>query len=163
MLGSFEMPTDADSSTGGASCINGADTAWVLLSFVLVASMYPGLALFEAGLLRAKNTVSVLVQVAGPATPSAHPRCRAAAARRDTQWGDGVALSHRGACLQVLVGLTTLSVLWDVIGYTLVYGPTRRGPCCHYTSRRSDFRGESRWTMAENDSTVLVQARPKPA
>ena len=61
----------------------------MLLCFVLVLSMYPGLALFEAGLLRAKNTVSILVQV--------------------------------------VVGLTTLSVLWDLVGFTLVYGPSQRG------------------------------------
>ena len=65
----------------GANCtggeINGADTCWVLLSFVLVLSMIPGLALFEAGLLRAKNTLSIMVQIlAGvcvPPTPRANP------------------------------------------------------------------------------------------
>jgi Amt family ammonium transporter len=81
--------TDAAGSGDGGSCVDGADTAWVLVSFVLVLVMYPGLALFEAGLLRAKNTLSIMMQVFG--------------------------------------GVTTLSVLWDVIGYSLVYGPTFHG------------------------------------
>ena len=80
---------DASSSLSGDSCINGADTAWLLLCFVLVLQMFAGLALFEASLLQAKNTVSVLVQV--------------------------------------LVGLIALSVLWDLVGFTLVYGPTQGG------------------------------------
>ena len=43
------------------------------------AAQVPGLALFEAGLLRAKNTLSIMVQI--------------------------------------LAGVTSLSVLWDVVGY----------------------------------------------
>ena len=42
--------------------INGADTAWILTSTVLVLFMtLPGLALFYAGLVRAKNILSVLM------------------------------------------------------------------------------------------------------
>src|SRR5258707_2924023 len=42
--------------------INGADTAWILTSTVLVLFMtLPGLALFYAGLVRAKNVLSVLM------------------------------------------------------------------------------------------------------
>src|SRR5262249_60416407 len=42
--------------------INGADTAWMLTSSVLVLFMtLPGLALFYAGLVRAKNILSVLM------------------------------------------------------------------------------------------------------
>ena len=42
--------------------INGADTAWMLTSTVLVLFMtLPGLALFYAGLVRAKNILSVLM------------------------------------------------------------------------------------------------------
>ena len=42
--------------------INGADTAWMLTSTVLVLFMtLPGLALFYAGLVRAKNVLSVLM------------------------------------------------------------------------------------------------------
>jgi Amt family ammonium transporter len=39
------------------------DISWVLISSVLVLGMMPGLAFFEAGLLRAKNTTSILIQV----------------------------------------------------------------------------------------------------
>ena len=46
-----------------ASCVSHADTAWVLVSTMLVLLMIPALGLFEAGLLRAKNTTSVLTQV----------------------------------------------------------------------------------------------------
>ena len=42
--------------------INGADTAWMLTASVLVLFMtLPGLALFYAGLVRAKNILSVLM------------------------------------------------------------------------------------------------------
>lgn len=39
------------------------DTAWVVVASVLVLGMLPGLALFEIGLLRSKNAVSVMLQV----------------------------------------------------------------------------------------------------
>ena len=43
--------------------LNGADTAWILTSTALVLFMtIPGLALFYAGLVRAKNVLSVLMQ-----------------------------------------------------------------------------------------------------
>ena len=43
--------------------MNGADTAWVLTSTALVLLMtLPGLALFYAGLVRVKNSLSVMVQ-----------------------------------------------------------------------------------------------------
>jgi len=43
--------------------LNGADTAWVLTSTVLVLFMtIPGLALFYGGLVRSKNVLSVLMQ-----------------------------------------------------------------------------------------------------
>ena len=46
--------------------INPADTAWMLTSTVLVLFMtLPGLALFYAGLVRAKNILSVLMQCVG--------------------------------------------------------------------------------------------------
>jgi Amt family ammonium transporter len=46
--------------------INAADTAWMLTSTVLVLFMtLPGLALFYAGLVRAKNILSVLMQCVG--------------------------------------------------------------------------------------------------
>ena len=44
--------------------LNAGDTAWILMSTVLVVLMIaPGLALFYGGLARAKNMLSVLVQV----------------------------------------------------------------------------------------------------
>eukprot|EP01090_Pellita_catalonica_P014177 TRINITY_DN354_c0_g1_i1.p1 TRINITY_DN354_c0_g1~~TRINITY_DN354_c0_g1_i1.p1 ORF type:complete len:484 (+),score=43.88 TRINITY_DN354_c0_g1_i1:35-1486(+) len=39
------------------------DTTWVLLSSILVLVMMPALAFFEAGLLNAKNTLSILSQI----------------------------------------------------------------------------------------------------
>ena len=43
--------------------MNGANTAWILTSTALVLFMtLPGLALFYAGLVRSKNTLSVLAQ-----------------------------------------------------------------------------------------------------
>jgi ammonium transporter, Amt family len=41
--------------------INGADTAWVLVSAALVMLMTPGLALFYGGLVRQKNVLSTLM------------------------------------------------------------------------------------------------------
>lgn len=40
-----------------------SDISWVLISTVLVLGMMPGLAFFEAGLLRAKNTTSIVIQI----------------------------------------------------------------------------------------------------
>lgn len=44
------------------SNLNGADTAWVLISTALVLLMIPGLAFFYAGMTRAKNVLNVLMQ-----------------------------------------------------------------------------------------------------
>jgi Amt family ammonium transporter len=52
-------------ASAGASAdeINGADTAWILISTALVLFMtIPGLSLFYAGLVRVKNVLSVLMQ-----------------------------------------------------------------------------------------------------
>ncbi|HBY97580.1 MAG TPA: ammonia channel protein, partial [Chloroflexi bacterium] len=43
------------------NAINGADTAWVLISAALVMLMTPGLALFYGGLVRQKNALSTLM------------------------------------------------------------------------------------------------------
>jgi len=51
----FKMPCE----------IQPGDTAWVLLSSVLVLGMMPALAFFEAGLLGHKNTTSIIAQVMG--------------------------------------------------------------------------------------------------
>eukprot|EP01116_Phalansterium_solitarium_P017502 TRINITY_DN4326_c0_g1_i1.p1 TRINITY_DN4326_c0_g1~~TRINITY_DN4326_c0_g1_i1.p1 ORF type:complete len:447 (+),score=128.85 TRINITY_DN4326_c0_g1_i1:115-1455(+) len=45
------------------SCVDPGDTTWVLVSTILVLGMMPGLAFFEAGLLRSKNTLSIITQV----------------------------------------------------------------------------------------------------
>ena len=44
-------------------CINAGDTGWVLLATILVLGMMPALAFFEAGLLRRKNTLSIITEV----------------------------------------------------------------------------------------------------
>lgn len=69
--------------------ISPADTSWVLISTGLVLLMVPALGFFEAGLLRSKNSLSVL--------------------------------------MQTFSGLLILSVLWFVIGFTLVYAPSQWG------------------------------------
>lgn len=56
-------PTWAQSVTGQPAAINGADTAWVLLSSALVLAMLvPGLALFYGGLVRSKNVLGTIMQ-----------------------------------------------------------------------------------------------------
>lgn len=53
-----------NTSITNATCVySSGDTAWVLTSTILVLAMKPGLALFEIGLLRSKNSVSVMAQV----------------------------------------------------------------------------------------------------
>eukprot|EP01089_Gocevia_fonbrunei_P009019 TRINITY_DN2090_c0_g1_i1.p1 TRINITY_DN2090_c0_g1~~TRINITY_DN2090_c0_g1_i1.p1 ORF type:complete len:457 (-),score=101.68 TRINITY_DN2090_c0_g1_i1:22-1392(-) len=44
-------------------CWDRADTAWVTIASILVMGMMPALAFFEAGMLRSKNTLSILTQV----------------------------------------------------------------------------------------------------
>ncbi|MBA3057235.1 MAG: ammonium transporter, partial [Rhodoferax sp.] len=43
--------------------IDKGDTAWMMVSTMLVMLMVPGLALFYGGLVRSKNMLSVLMQV----------------------------------------------------------------------------------------------------
>jgi ammonium transporter, Amt family len=43
--------------------IDTGDTAWMLIASSLVLLMIPSLGLFEAGLLRKKNTVSIFMQI----------------------------------------------------------------------------------------------------
>lgn len=53
----------AQSVAGPSTAINGADTAWVLLSSALVLAMLvPGLALFYGGLVRSKNVLGTIMQ-----------------------------------------------------------------------------------------------------
>ena len=47
-----------------AGTLNSGDTAWILVSSALVLLMcMPGLTLFYGGLMRAKNFLSIMVQV----------------------------------------------------------------------------------------------------
>src|SRR4051794_11102140 len=53
------MTADAD-----VTCqIDAGDTTWLLISCGLVLTMSPALALFEAGMLRSKNTLSITTQI----------------------------------------------------------------------------------------------------
>lgn len=55
--------TTSASAADGTTTLNSGDTAWLLVSTALVLfMMIPGLALFYAGLVRAKNVLSILMQ-----------------------------------------------------------------------------------------------------
>ena len=69
--------------------ISAGDTSWMLISTGLVMLMIPALGFFESGLIRSKNSLSVL--------------------------------------MQTFSGLAILSVLWFIIGFTLVYAPSPGG------------------------------------
>src|ERR1051325_2471820 len=69
--------------------IDTGDTSWMLICTGLVMLMTPALGFFEAGLIRSKNALSVI--------------------------------------MQTFSGLAILSVLWFVIGFTLVYSPPSGG------------------------------------
>ena len=66
--------------------IDTGDTAWMFISTGLVMFMIPALGFFEAGLIRSKNSLSIL--------------------------------------MQTFSGLAILSVLWFVLGFSLVYAPS---------------------------------------
>mmetsp|Transcript_2779 Transcript_2779/g.9805 ORF Transcript_2779/g.9805 Transcript_2779/m.9805 type:complete len:543 (+) Transcript_2779:250-1878(+) len=51
------------SAPPASECVDAGDTTWVLLSTILVLGMMPALAFFEAGLLRRKNTLSIITEV----------------------------------------------------------------------------------------------------
>jgi Amt family ammonium transporter len=56
-------PVLAQPAVGAPAAIDGADTAWVLLSTALVLAMIvPGLALFYGGLVRSKNVLGTAMQ-----------------------------------------------------------------------------------------------------
>eukprot|EP01088_Endostelium_zonatum_P006274 TRINITY_DN18387_c0_g1_i1.p1 TRINITY_DN18387_c0_g1~~TRINITY_DN18387_c0_g1_i1.p1 ORF type:complete len:463 (+),score=77.33 TRINITY_DN18387_c0_g1_i1:123-1511(+) len=59
----MKQVTMLDASKSSSLCYDEADTAWVTISSVLVLGMMPALALFEAGMLRSKNTLSIITQV----------------------------------------------------------------------------------------------------
>jgi len=76
---------------------NGADTAWLLTATALVLFMtLPGLALFYSGLVRSKNSLSILVQ------------CFAITALVSMLWfgvGYSLAFSHGGSANAFIGGL----------------------------------------------------------
>ncbi len=58
------LAQDAAAAAAAAPKVDKGDTTWMLISTILVIMMtIPGLALFYGGLVRAKNVLSVLVQV----------------------------------------------------------------------------------------------------
>jgi Amt family ammonium transporter len=60
----WAQPTADAAPELAAGVLNSGDTAWVLISAALVLLMaMPGLTLFYGGLVRAKNFLSVMVQV----------------------------------------------------------------------------------------------------
>lgn len=69
--------------------IDTGDTTWMLISTGLVMMMTPALGFFEAGLIRAKNSLSII--------------------------------------MQTFSGLAILSVIWFIIGFTLVFAPSQNG------------------------------------
>ncbi|MDO8432525.1 MAG: ammonium transporter [Candidatus Binatus sp.] len=61
--GYLALASPAGAETTAAPTIDGADTAWLLVSSALVLMMtIPGLALFYGGLVRRKNVLSTLIQ-----------------------------------------------------------------------------------------------------
>ena len=69
--------------------IDTCDTAWMLIAGCLVLLMIPALGLFESGLLRKKNVVSIF--------------------------------------MQIFFGMSLLSVMWFVFGFSLSFGPSTTG------------------------------------
>lgn len=64
VIESSEAATSVSAITAPEPHVDKADTAWMMLSAILVLLMIiPGLALFYAGLVRTKNALSVLMQV----------------------------------------------------------------------------------------------------
>src|SRR5690606_29457225 len=59
-----EVAAAAEEATEEAPTLDSGDTAWMIVATILVLFMaIPGLALFYGGLVRAKNMLSVLMQV----------------------------------------------------------------------------------------------------
>jgi ammonium transporter, Amt family len=58
-----EAAPAAEEAPAVAPTVDKGDTAWMMISTVLVVLMVPGLALFYGGLVRSKNMLSVLMQV----------------------------------------------------------------------------------------------------
>ena len=62
-LAAFAQEAAAPAAEAAATTMDKGDTAWMMVSTILVLFMIlPGLALFYGGLVRAKNMLSVLMQ-----------------------------------------------------------------------------------------------------
>lgn len=54
----------SSTSSSSSPCqLDTGDSTWMMLSFILVSFMFPALVLFQAGLLRAKHSLSIVAQV----------------------------------------------------------------------------------------------------
>jgi Amt family ammonium transporter len=63
VMAALALATTSAHAADGTPTLNSGDTAWLLVSTALVLfMMIPGLALFYAGLVRAKNVLSILMQ-----------------------------------------------------------------------------------------------------
>lgn len=63
VMAALALATTSAHAANGPSGLDSGDTAWLLVSTALVLfMMIPGLALFYAGLVRAKNVLSILMQ-----------------------------------------------------------------------------------------------------
>ncbi len=63
VMAALAFATTSAHAASGPSTLDSGDTAWLLVSTALVLfMMIPGLALFYAGLVRAKNVLSILMQ-----------------------------------------------------------------------------------------------------
>jgi hypothetical protein len=106
-----------DTSFMSAACsLTPGDTTWMVVASVLVLNMMPALALFEAGLLRAKHFLSIGMQVC------CHARLLHISSNRFTVY----------VCLlspppQVFAGVVVLCFMWQLFGYSLVFGPDHGG------------------------------------
>jgi len=87
--------------------------AWVLVSTILVLGMMPALAFFEAGLLRSKNTLSILAQVLpygrfyGPPLPKSKHWIDLIPWSKDNVWSSGV--GSVVACNRILFSIWELT------------------------------------------------------
>lgn len=62
------LPAWAQDAAVPAATVDKGDTAWMMMSTVLVLAMIlPGLALFYGGLVRTKNMLSVMTQIGAAA------------------------------------------------------------------------------------------------
>lgn len=102
-------------------CLNDdGSTVWMCISTVLVLGMCPALALFEAGMLRSKSTVSIVSQVFSGVVTLSVMWILIGQTRKAHTGKEESGLSH------ALTSLPARCVpLW--LGYTLTFGPSQGG------------------------------------